>query len=94
MTELFYQANPGFVKREIAGEVILVPVGATTQQFNGMIALSETAGVLWDALQTPVTEAALAELLCEQYEVDYDTALADTKEFLATGVSHHAISNA
>lgn len=32
-----------FVLREIAGEAILVPTGATSQDFNGMISLSATA---------------------------------------------------
>lgn len=33
--------NTDFMLRDIAGEVILVPTGAATQQFNGMITLNE-----------------------------------------------------
>lgn len=32
-----------FILREIAGECVLIPTGTTTQEFNGLITLSETA---------------------------------------------------
>ena len=32
-----------FILREIAGECVLVPTGATSQEFNGMITISDTA---------------------------------------------------
>ena len=31
-----------FILREIAGECVLVPTGATSQEFNGMITISDT----------------------------------------------------
>lgn len=30
-----------FILREIAGECVLVPTGATSQEFNGMITISD-----------------------------------------------------
>ena len=32
-----------FILRDIAGECVLVPTGATTQEFNGLITMSDTA---------------------------------------------------
>ena len=34
-----------FMLREIAGEVVLVPTGRATQNFNGMITLNEVDGI-------------------------------------------------
>lgn len=42
--------NTDFMLRDIAGEVILVPTGAATQQFNGMITLNEVAAFIWKNL--------------------------------------------
>lgn len=36
-----------FILREIAGECVLVPTGATTQEFNGLITMSDTARFIW-----------------------------------------------
>lgn len=36
-----------FILREIAGECVLVPTGATSQEFNGMITISDTAKFIW-----------------------------------------------
>ena len=37
-----------FILREIAGECVLVPTGATTQEFNGLITMSDTARFIWE----------------------------------------------
>ena len=42
--------NTDFMLRDIAGEVILVPTGAATQKFNGMITLNEVADFIWKNL--------------------------------------------
>ena len=40
-----------FILREIAGECVLVPTGATTQEFNGLITLSDTARFIWEHIE-------------------------------------------
>ena len=40
-----------FVKRNVAGQAILVPVGDTAEEFNGMITLTESAEFIWDHLE-------------------------------------------
>ena len=42
--------NTDFMLRDIAGEVILVPTGAATQQFNGMLTFNEVAAIIWKNL--------------------------------------------
>ena len=39
-SEACYRANPGFVTREVVGEVIAVPVGEQTKRLNGMVTFS------------------------------------------------------
>lgn len=71
------------VKRSIAGDVILVPVGDSSLQLKGLITLNETGELLWDALPAASGPEALAETLQREYEVDAATARADTEEFLS-----------
>lgn len=43
-----------FILREIAGECVLVPTGATSQEFNGMITVSDTADLYGRISRKPV----------------------------------------
>lgn len=70
------------ILREIAGEHILIPVGATALRIQGMINLTESGVLLWERLAEECTEQQLVDLLLEQYEVDLTTAQADVAGFL------------
>ena len=74
--------NKEFVTREVAGEVLLVPVGRTTLDMNGMMTLNETGAFLWEKLPAAPDPDALVDALLEDYEVDRETAAADVGEFL------------
>lgn len=70
------------ITREIAGEVILVPVGQSVLENNGLFALNELGAFLWKHLPEVDNESALVDLVLAEYEVDRETAAADTAEFL------------
>lgn len=89
---LRYQAKQDFVVRTIAGETLLIPVGAMTKEFNGMILLNETGAFLWEALKKPRTEDELVGLMLAEFETDASTALSDMKDFLTDGIQNEMIS--
>ena len=62
-----------FVKREIAGDIILVPVGETALKFNGMITLTETASVIWDALVRAASRTEIIDCILDEFEIDRET---------------------
>ena len=70
------------IRREIAGDVILVPVGGTMLENNGLFALNELGAFLWDRLEMAEDESALVAAVLAEYEVDEETARTDTAEFL------------
>ena len=74
---------PGFVIRQIAGEVIAVPAGPAARRLSGLAALNETGHFLFELLQSEQTEESLLQAMLETYEIDADTARADIDEFLA-----------
>lgn len=70
------------VKRTIAGDVILVPVGDASLELKGLLTLNETGERMWDLLPQCETEEALVRQMLEEYEVDEATLRADVAEFL------------
>lgn len=70
------------LKREIAGDSFLIPVGKSVYDSNGMFVLTELGAFIWDLLpQADSAEDILQKVLAE-YEVDEATARADIAEFL------------
>jgi hypothetical protein len=71
-----------FVKREIGGESFLVPVGEALKRYSGLFSLSEVGAFIWDRLDKD--EEAIAGEIAGEYDVSYDKALADVREFIET----------
>lgn len=86
-----YQAKDGFIAREIAGEMLLVPTGTRTQEFNGMICLNETGIFLWEAIQTPKTVDELVEILIKEFETTVEEAKSDILDFIKCALDNQLI---
>lgn len=76
------KCNLQFVAREVAGEYLLVPVGKTTLDLNGMLTLNEVGAFLWEKLPEAENEAALVNAVLEEYEADRAEVEKDVSEFL------------
>lgn len=72
----------GFVLREVAGQIMVIATGEASKDFHGMIKLNSTGKVIWLGLQEGLEERAIAERLQEQFDVDSEKALEDTRVFL------------
>ncbi|MBE6922160.1 MAG: PqqD family protein [Ruminococcaceae bacterium] len=70
------------IKRDIAGETVLVPCGKTIYDSNGLFILNELGAFLWDLLPTAEGEAELVSAVLAEYEVAEETARGDIGEFL------------
>lgn len=55
------------VKRNIAGDVILVPIGDASLELKGLVTLNETGELLWDRLPQAADAADLAAALRAEY---------------------------
>ena len=74
--------NKELVKRNVAGEVLLIPVGKSVFDYNGLMILNETGSFLWDLLPNTESEEDLVRQLLAEYEVSEDEAAADVREFI------------
>lgn len=70
------------MKRQIAGETFLVPLGKTVYDSNGLFFLTEVGAFIWDRLPQTETEADILAAVLEEYDVDEATAKADIRTFL------------
>jgi hypothetical protein len=71
-----------FLMRDVAGSLVIVPVGTAVSAFPGMITLNATGAYIWELLENEQTTASLVQALMERYEVDEATALADVEAFI------------
>ncbi len=74
----------GFVVREIAGQSIVIALGAATKTLNGMIKLNETGRIIWDMLAEGSERADIVKRICDEYEADVSTVEADVDAFINT----------
>lgn len=74
--------NEDFLLRDVAGSLVIVPVGAAVMAFPGMITINATAAFLWEKLETEQTVESLTAALMERYEVEEDRAKADVIAFV------------
>lgn len=72
----------GFVKSHLGDDCIVVPVGAQTVDFRGLITLNETAEFVWDKLAEDHTKEELLDLIIEEYDIDRETAQKDLDELV------------
>lgn len=72
------------IKREIAGDTILVPMGKTVLDSNGLFVLNELGAFIWDLLPCAVSEADICKAILAEYDVSQEEAAKDVAEFLNT----------
>ena len=74
----------GFVVRQVGGENVVVPVGAMSKQFHGMINLNETGAFLWNFYTENHTVDEGVSALLAEYDVEEEIARADVETFVKT----------
>ncbi len=72
----------GFMLRTVAGQNVVVPVGAATLNFNGMLSFNDSGAYLWKLLSEDRSDDELVAALCEEYEVEKETAANDVSAFV------------
>lgn len=70
------------IKRQIAGDTFLVPVGKTIYNNNGLFFLTEVGAFLWDRLPQAEGEEELLTAVLAEYDVDEATARSDIRAYL------------
>lgn len=70
------------VFRSVAGENMLIPVGETVGEYNGIFSMTEVGAQLWQAIENGQDEEQMVRQICQEYEIDEKTAAADVRSFI------------
>ena len=76
------KARPGFVLRSIVDELFLMPTGDNIGVFKGTLLLNETAALVWQKLQNPVSRDDLLRAILDELDVEESVAAADLDALL------------
>ena len=71
-----------FILRNIAGNNIVLPVGASSESFSGMMTLNESGEFLWNSLQKDISMDDLVNAMLAEYNVSAEQAKKDAEEFV------------
>lgn len=71
-----------FILRNVAGSNIVLPVGASSESFSGMMTLNESGVFLWNSLKNDISMDDLVNALLSEYNVSADQAKEDAEEFV------------
>jgi hypothetical protein len=81
-----------FVTREIAGETIVVPIRARTEDLDSIFTLNELGTMIWNLIDGRTNVSQIVEAISKTYDVTEDEATKDTFDFLtsldASGLIH------
>lgn len=70
------------IKRQVAGDCFLVPVGKTVYDNNGIFVLTPVGAFIWDLLPEAEDEEYILDRITQEYDVDRETAKSDLDNFL------------
>ena len=85
------KVKKGFNLREVCGEHIIVAEGDENIDFSNIISMNESSAYLWEEVQNreSFTVDSLVELLCNQYEIDENTARKDATTLASQWAAAH-----
>ena len=71
-----------FVIRQVMDNTVVIPVGQTALELNGMILLNDVSKVIWECLEQGTDPEAIVRAVTDAFEVSVDEAKTDILEFL------------
>jgi len=78
-----YQRSASIVAREIAGEMILVPIRHNVGDLESIYTLNETAAYIWSLIDGQRTVREIRDKVVAEFEVEEKEAEQDLFELLA-----------
>ena len=76
------KTNPEFIARDIAGELVLVPVGTAAKNYGGLVTCNEVGAFIWKKLEIGMSMDELVCAILDEFEIDESTARKDAEEFV------------
>jgi DNA-binding CsgD family transcriptional regulator len=71
------KTNKNVIRRNVAGDDILIPVHDSAKEHNGLFVLTPTGAEIWDMLVEEKSPEEIVEIISREYEVDAEMVRAD-----------------
>jgi len=81
MSDIFKKTTECVIK-QAGNEFILVPLTDNIAQMNSMYTLNETGAFIWERIDGKNSLESIAQMISDEFETDYESALKDTKAFI------------
>ena len=81
----------GFVLKEIAGTIVVVPVGNQLVDFSSMITFNSVSELIWRTLEKGASAEDCVNAVLDEYDADSETVKADVAEFIALLKTHNLL---
>ena len=75
------QIKKKLLKRQIAGDAFLVPLGKDVYDSNGLFLLTELGEYIWDRLEKANSQEDILSAILEEYDVEESVARKDLEDF-------------
>ncbi len=80
--QLLSTLKSNFVSREVANELIIVPLSANVAHMNELFTLNETAKFIWENIDNQSSIESLITLITDTFDINKETAARDIEIFL------------
>ena len=81
--DAIYLQDPSIVSRNIAGEMILVPIRSNVDDLESIYTLNETAARIWELLDGEHSLGAVRDAIVAEFEVEQEEAAQDVLALVA-----------
>lgn len=71
-----------FVARQVADELVIVPLSNNVAQMNELFTLNQTGKFIWDHANSEATVENLSNRMCTEFDISIDIAKKDIEDFL------------
>ena len=80
--ENFMKIKSNFVLRNVADTWVVLSMGDSSVDFDGMLTLNESGVILWKAMENGCDKESLVKALTDEYEVSAELAWDDVEAFI------------
>ena len=79
---MLYKKSGSVVKRNIADEIILVPIRKSAEELDSIFTINLVAGRIWELIDGEKSIKEIKDILIEEYDVTPEQLDKDTEEFI------------
>ncbi len=73
----------GFILKDIAGQSFVVPTGALSRDYQGMITLNETGKFIWQCIEKEMSKEQIVDEIVKGFEdADIEVVKKDVDNFI------------